>query len=298
VLIIDAEATLDLGRAAILGVDVKKMPKPIVPPNGDVGLQMIYDACMSGAFSVIMLDSVAALNPSEEIVADVAESKNRVGLSGKMMSTALRKIVYAAYISDTAVIFINQLRDKPGVLFGPKEETPGGRALKFAASARIEITPVSGVDNIYLNAEKERIGQKVRMKAVKNKLGAPYREANIDLYYLKPLDAVSELIEIAEIMGIMTSEGRKKKFRGEIVGNNYDEMKILFMTKHDWRAALMEDVENGYAPQSDIEVEKEKELKELLAGDSTIVDQVPETMTEICEEDGEPDQAPSPQSVL
>lgn len=280
VLVVDAEASLDLDRAAMLGVDVKRMPKPIIPPNGDVGLQMVVDACMSGAFSAIMVDSVAALTPSEEVIVDVGKAKNKVGLSGKMMSQGLRKIVFAAYVSDTAVIFINQVRDKPGVMFGPTEQTPGGRALKFYASARIEVRSLSGEGCVFLDSNKERIGQKTQMHVVKNKLGAPYRKSEIDLYYTKPLDAVSELIEIGEKTGIITTNGRKKIFRDHEIAASFDEMVALFIGNHEWRDALTEDVEKTYVVESGIQQEKENEIKELLSQETGIEDMkeiLPET---------------------
>ena len=278
----DAEATLDLDRAAAIGVDVKAMPKPIIPPNGDAAMDMMYKACMSGGFSTLVLDSIAILMPSEEVVSDIAESRNRVGLAGKMMSAAMRKLVKAAYDSETLLIFINQVRDKIGdnaYSAGPKEETPGGRAVKFAASARISVKALGGKDNVFLGPGGERIGHRIEMQVVKNKLGAPYRKAEMDLFYAAPLDTVSEVFSLGMDTGVITFKGRSYHYGKVALGNSKEEVKEKLFSDFDLKMALMNDVEAIYVKPDDITASKEEETKALLEG-LDVPDVVPEKVLE------------------
>lgn len=269
---VDVERSYDEERAAKLGVDIKAMGDPHIPENGDTAMDDVYDACMSGAFSVIVVDSVAGLETSEEVIATVGETKNKVGQSGRLMSVALKKIVRAAYVSDTAVIFINQMRDKPGEMFGPKETTPGGRALKFYSSARIQVRALTGAENKFM-AGGEQVGHRIEMQVVKNKLGAPYRKATMDLYYFAPLDTVSELLELGIQNGVVTNTGTTRKqvyaFNGKSIAEGEDVLRKRLIEDHELRLQVMAEIEKVFVqPSLTPDLSSEEELKVLEKEDS------------------------------
>jgi len=272
VFFIDVERSYDEDRAAKLGVDTKSMGEPHVPENGDTAMDDVYDACMSGAFSVIVVDSVAGLETSEEVIATVSEAKNKVGQSGRLMSVALKKIVRAAYTSDTAVIFINQMRDKPGVMYGPTETTPGGRALKFYSSARIQVHALTGKENKFMKGA-EQVGHRIEMQVVKNKLGAPYRKATMDLYYFSPLDTISELLELGLQNGVLTNSGTARKqvynFQGKPIADGEDGLRKRLVEDHDLRLKVMDEIEKVFVqPDVTPDLTAEEELNELEKEDS------------------------------
>jgi recombination protein RecA len=186
------------------------------------------------------LDSIAILEPTEEQGVDILEAKNKMGLQGKMMSAAMRKIVQAAYDNDVCVIFINQLRDKLNP-YGPKEETPGGRAVKFASSVRINVHPVSGKDNKYM-ADGEQIGHKIAMQTVKNKLAPPMRTAEIDLYYSSPLDTVGEIISLGLEFDIIYQQGRTYYFGQQKLAGNAAELRALLINDYKTRNIVTAEV--------------------------------------------------------
>jgi recombination protein RecA len=274
VFFIDVERTLELDRAAKLGVDIDSMGDPHIPENGDTAMDDLYDACMSGAFSTVVLDSVAGLETSEEVVASVGQAKNKVGQSGRLMSVGMKKIIRAAYSSNTLVIFINQMRDVPGVLVGPKETTPGGRALKFYASARISVKQRSEKERSpkFLGPGKEVIGHQMEMQVVKNKLGAPWRKATIDLYYASPLDTVSELLELGIQNGILQNVGNKREqdyqFEGKIIASGEDGLRKILMENHSLRLKVMEAIEKTYVKTETATLSETEEIDVLLKEDS------------------------------
>lgn len=247
-LYLDKEHGLDEVRMTNLGVDVSKCMKDLDPKTAEETLDVMTDAIRSDAFSVAILDSIAILEPTAEKInskgeeVGIAEASNKMGLQGKMMSTAMRRMVQAAFDHDVCVIFINQLRDKLSP-YGPKEETPGGRAVKFASSVRINVHPVSGKDNKYLK-DGEQIGHKIAMQTFKNRLAPPMRTAEIDLYYSSPLDTVGEVIALALEFDILTQIGRTYYFgKDNKLAGGAAELRQLLITDYKTRNAITAEVE-------------------------------------------------------
>lgn len=281
-LYLDKEHGLDEDRMTKLGVDVKKCIKDLDPKSGDETLQVMLEAILSDAFSVVVLDSIAILEPTEEQGVDIAEAKNKMGLQGKMMSTAMRKIVQAAFDHDVCVIFINQLRDKLNP-YGPKEETPGGRAVKFASSVRVNVHPVSGQENKYLK-DGEQIGHKIEMTTVKNRLAPPMRKAGIDLYYSSPLDTVGEVISLGLEFDIITQSGRTYFFGEQKLATSSAELRALLINDYKIRHAITTEVEKVI----DGVIHKER-VQENIDLDKPVVakEEIPENVMEVT-----PDQEP------
>jgi recombination protein RecA len=247
-LYLDKEHGLDEARMTNLGVDVSKCEKDIDPKTAEETLDVLTDAIKSDAFSIAILDSIAILEPEAERVdskgeeVGIKEASNKMGLQGKMMSTAMRRMVQAAYDHDVCVIFINQLRDKLNP-YGPKEETPGGRAVKFAASVRVNVHPVSGKDNKYMK-DGEQIGHKIAMQTVKNRLAPPMRTAEIDLYYSSPLDTVGEVISLALEFDILTKTGHTYYFgQDNKIAGSAIELKQLLISDFNLRSQITAEVE-------------------------------------------------------
>lgn len=240
-LFIDKEHGLDDLRMTNLGVDITKCIYDLDPKSGDETLQMMCDGIASKAFSIMVLDSIAILEPEEEKGIDIKESKNKMGLQGKMMSAAMRKMVQLAYDNDVCVIFINQLRDKL-VMYGPKEETPGGRAVKFAASVRVNVHPVPGVENKYMQ-DGEQIGHKIEMIPIKNRLAPPMRKAQIDLYYSSPLDTVGEVIALGLEFDIITLKGRTYYFGEQKLASSSALLRTLLVSNYEIRRTITAEVE-------------------------------------------------------
>jgi recombination protein RecA len=220
---------------------LSKIEKDLDPKSGDEALQILLEAVLSKAFSVVVLDSIAILEPKEEQGVDIEQAKNKMGLQGKMMSTALRKLVQAAFETDTCVIFINQLRDKLDP-YGPREETPGGRAVKFASSVRINVHPVSGKENKYMS-NGELIGHKIAMQTVKSRLAPPMRVAEIDLYYSAPLDTMGEVMALALEFDIISLAGRTYSYKGNKLGTSAAELKAKFTSDFAFRQEITTEVE-------------------------------------------------------
>ena len=296
VLVIEPEATLDLNRAASLGVDVMKMPPPILPPTGDAALDMVFEACLSGAFSVILFDSVAGIVPSEELLLDATESKNQVSLVARLMSNMLRKIVLAASHTDTAVLFINQVREKPGEMYGNPETTPGGRALKFYASARILVKPKSGkAEEVkYKDADGNLMGHVVEMVVVKNKMGAPFRKAETNLFYTKPLDVMSEIEDLGIKYGVIQKVGRSPySFGGAEIAKTIDEFRNTVRLDDNLRHSIMDAIEAEVSKpvDNDLQQMKQRESEKLVAEVPDAVDQVSQVDKLL---DGEESPVPQP----
>ena len=195
---IDVENTLDPVWAQTLGVDIDKLI--FTQPNfGEQALNAIEELCKSGKVSIIVLDSIAALVPKSELEGEIGDAQ--MGAQARMMGQALRKISPAAAASDTIVIFINQLRQKIGVMFGNPETTPGGNALKFYASIRLDVRKESKSD--VLDGSKNRIGHSQRIKVVKNKTAPPFREAAVPILYASGLRVVDDTINAAQAVGLL-----------------------------------------------------------------------------------------------
>lgn len=214
---IDAEHALDPVYAKAIGVDIDKLLVS-QPDDGEQALEITEALVRSGAIEVVVIDSVAALVPRNELDGDMGAS--HVGLQARLMSQALRKLSGAIAKTNCIVIFINQLREKVGIVYGNPEVTTGGRALKFYASVRIDVRKVS-----QLGTGEDIYGNHVRCKVVKNKVAPPFRSAEFDIIYGHGISKESELIELGVKSGILEKSGSYISFDGERIGNGKDKVR-------------------------------------------------------------------------
>ncbi len=222
---IDAEHALDPTYAAALGVDLDQLLIS-QPDTGEQALEIADTLIRSGALDVIVIDSVAALVPRAEIEGEMGDS--HVGLQARLMSQALRKIAGSLSRSNTCAIFINQLREKIGVMFGSPETTPGGRALKFYSSVRLD---VRRIENLKDGAEV--VGSRVRVKVVKNKVAPPFRVAEFDILYGKGVSREGSLIDVAVDQGLMKKSGAWFTYEGTQVGQGREKARQFLQENPD-----------------------------------------------------------------
>lgn len=214
---IDAEHALDPVYAKKLGVDIENL---IVsqPDTGEQALEIAEALVRSGAIDVIVIDSVAALVPKAEIDGEMGDA--HVGLQARLMSQALRKLAGVISKSKTTAIFINQLREKVGVMFGNPETTPGGRALKFYASVRLDVRKVETIKQ-----GSEMIGSKTRVKVVKNKVAPPFKEAEFDIIYGEGISREGSILDIGVSLDIVNKSGAWFSYNGQRIGQGRENVK-------------------------------------------------------------------------
>jgi len=251
---IDAEHALDTEYAQKLGVDVDNLLVS-QPDTGEQAMEICEILVRSGAVDVVVIDSVAALVPRAEIEGDMGDS--HMGLQARLMSQALRKLTGAIARSRTSVIFINQLREKIGVMFGNPETTTGGRALKFYASVRLDIRRIGQVKE-----KEEIIGSHVRVKVVKNKVAPPFKQAEFDIMYAEGISHASLVLDIAAESGIIDKSGAWYSYGSQRIGQGRENAKMYLKDNPALLAEVEEKVKTvlGIRPrESDAEVEAAEE---------------------------------------
>ncbi|BAP33311.1 reca protein [Chryseobacterium sp. StRB126] len=230
---IDAEHAFDRTYAAKLGIDLENL---IIsqPDNGEQALEIADNLIRSGAIDIVVIDSVAALTPKAEIEGEMGDSK--MGLHARLMSQALRKLTATISRTKCTVIFINQLREKIGVMFGNPETTTGGNALKFYASVRIDIRKASAP----IKQGDEAIGSRVKVKIVKNKVAPPFKQAEFDIMYGEGVSKVGEILDTAVDMGIVKKSGSWFSYEESKLGQGRDAVKDVLKDNPE----LAEELEN------------------------------------------------------
>ena len=214
---IDAEHALDPVYAKNIGVDVDNLYIS-QPDNGEQALEITETMVRSGAIDIVVVDSVAALVPKAEIDGDMGDS--HVGLQARLMSQALRKLTAVISKSNCTVIFINQLREKVGVMFGSPETTTGGRALKFYSSVRLDVRRIEA-----LKQSGETIGNRTRVKVVKNKIAPPFKEAEFDIIFGEGISTVGDILDLAADAGIVNKSGAWYAYEGNKIGQGRENTK-------------------------------------------------------------------------
>lgn len=236
---IDAEHALDPVYAKHLGVDIDNL---IVsqPDTGEQALEIAEALVRSGAIDIIVIDSVAALVPKAEIDGDMGDS--HVGLQARLMSQALRKLASVINKSKSVIVFINQLREKIGVMFGNPETTPGGRALKFYASVRLDIRKIET-----MKQDGEVVGNRAKVKVVKNKVAPPFREAEFDIVYGKGISKVGNILDLGVNLDIVNKSGAWFSYNGERIGQGRENAKKYLEDHPEITAEIEKKVRNNFS---------------------------------------------------
>ena len=253
---IDAEHALDPVYAKHLGVDIDNL---IVsqPDTGEQALEIAEALVRSGAIDIIVIDSVAALVPKAEIDGEMGDS--HVGLQARLMSQALRKLASVINKSKSVIVFINQLREKIGVMFGNPETTPGGRALKFYASVRLDIRKIET-----MKQDGEVVGNRAKVKVVKNKVAPPFREAEFDIVYGKGISKVGNILDLGVNLDIVNKSGAWFSYNGERIGQGRENAKKYLEDHPEITAEIEKKVRNNFSEAfekslGDEEVDPEQE---------------------------------------
>jgi recombination protein RecA len=241
---IDAEHALDPSYARKLGVDVDNLLVS-QPDNGEQALEITEALIRSGGVDIVVIDSVAALVPKAELEGDMGDPQ--MGMQARLMSQALRKLTAIVSKSRTCLVFINQIREKIGVMFGNPETTTGGRALKFYSSIRLDIRRIQSIK------EGDRvIGSRTRAKVVKNKVAAPFREAEFDILYGEGVSREGDLLDLGVARNVLEKSGTWISFHGERLGQGRENARVLLKENPDLRAKIEAAIrkELGLAPAS------------------------------------------------
>ncbi|HEY4505732.1 MAG TPA: recombinase RecA [Candidatus Paceibacterota bacterium] len=238
---IDAEHSMDPEYSKRLGVKIDQLLIS-QPDNGEQALEIVDSLVRSGKIDVIVVDSVAALTPRDEIEGDMGA--HHVGKQARLMSQALRKLTAIVAKSKTMVIFINQIRMQIGVMFGNPETTPGGKALKFYTSIRIDIRRIAQIKK-----GEEVMGGRIRVKVVKNKVAAPFKQTEFDLMYNEGISREGELIALGEKMGIIKKSGTSYNYGEEKLGRGYDATRQFLKDKANSKIAntILKEIRQGFA---------------------------------------------------
>ena len=250
---IDAEHALDPVYAKNIGVDIDNLYIS-QPESGEQALEITETMVRSGAVDLIVVDSVAALVPKAEIDGDMGDS--HVGLQARLMSQALRKLTAVISKSNCTVIFINQLREKVGIMFGNPETTTGGRALKFYSSVRMDVRRIES-----LKQGGEVIGNRTRVKVVKNKIAPPFKEAEFDIMFGEGISKEGDILDNAVNMDIVDKSGAWFAYNGDKIGQGRENAKQYLKDHPEICQEIEAKVREKFAPATDAEVADEKEDK-------------------------------------
>ena len=248
---IDAEHALDPVYASKLGVNINDLLLS-QPDNGEQALEICEALVRSGAISIIVIDSVAALVPQAEIEGEMGDS--HVGLQARLMSQALRKLSGIVNKTNTVVIFINQLREKVGIMFGNPEVTPGGRALKFYSSIRLEIRKG---EQIKLGSDA--IGNRTNIKVVKNKMAPPFKACSVDIVYGEGVSLTGEIVDLGVEAGVLEKSGAWYSYNGEKVGQGKENVKEWLKKNIATREEIEKKIRSYYDKNDSLEIGKVEE---------------------------------------
>ncbi|GIN91208.1 protein RecA [Siminovitchia terrae] len=252
---IDAEHALDPVYAQKLGVNIDELLLS-QPDTGEQALEIAEALVRSGAIEILVIDSVAALVPKAEIEGEMGDS--HVGLQARLMSQALRKLSGAINKSKTIAIFINQIREKVGVMFGNPETTPGGRALKFYSSVRLEVRRAE-----QLKQGQDVVGSKTRIKIVKNKVAPPFRTAEVDIMYGEGISHEGEIIDMGSELDIVQKSGSWYSYNDERLGQGRENAKLFLKENEDLRREIMFKIREYYGLDDEKTASEEEEQEEL-----------------------------------
>ncbi|MDY0396435.1 recombinase RecA [Virgibacillus halophilus] len=251
---IDAEHALDPTYARALGVNIDELLLS-QPDTGEQALEIAEALVRSGAVDIIVVDSVAALVPKAEIEGEMGDA--HVGLQARLMSQALRKLSGAINKSKTTAIFINQIREKVGVMFGNPETTPGGRALKFYSSVRLEVRRAET-----LKQGNDMVGNRAKIKVVKNKVAPPFKQAEVDIMYGEGISREGEILDIGSELDIVQKSGAWYSYEGERLGQGRENAKKFLQENENIRDVIYQAIRDNYNLDADAEEEKTDNMEQ------------------------------------
>jgi recombination protein RecA len=263
---VDAEHAMDPAYARNIGVDIDELLIS-QPDTGEQALEITDMLVRSGALDVIVIDSVAALTPRAEIEGEMGDS--HVGLQARLMSQALRKLTANLNKSNTVCVFINQLREKIGVMFGSPETTPGGRALKFYSSVRLDIRRIESIkDGV------EVVGNRTRVKVVKNKVAPPFKQAEFDIMYGKGISREGSALDIGVDLDIVKKSGAWYTYEGEQLGQGRENAKIFLNENPEIMVEISERILTkvgiGVVEESDTDVDTDAEIEDFMTSEHDV----------------------------